>query len=177
MHIIVELYPPLFTCMVAVKSLYLQQTCVFSLTIVLVMCSCNLSMELSRTFLFSYLSFCDCHLLLSDFDCHLQWGEFSSYLLCAWCTSNYCPREGSTFMVLRAGYLPNCKSVLLVLSWIVTYILHTIAACNALMFTDSLLKVACQQWAKLTSQHLLLWEREEASARHPPEHSTERPRE
>ena len=62
MHIIVGLYPPLFTCMVAVKSLYLQQTCVFSLSIVLVMCSCNLSMELSRTFLFSYLSFCDCHL-------------------------------------------------------------------------------------------------------------------
>ena len=64
-HIIVGLYPPLFTCMVAVKSLYLQQTCVFSLSIVLVMCSCNLSMELSRTFLFSYLSFCDCHLSLS----------------------------------------------------------------------------------------------------------------
>jgi len=64
MHIIVGLYPPLFTCMVAVKSLYLQQTCVFSLSIVLVMCSCNLSIELSRTFLFSYLSFCDCHLFL-----------------------------------------------------------------------------------------------------------------
>jgi len=51
MHIIVGLHPPLFICMVDVKSLYLQQTCVFSLSIVLVMCSCNLSMELSRTFL------------------------------------------------------------------------------------------------------------------------------
>ena len=61
--IIVELHPPLFICMVDVKSLHLQQTCIFSLSIVLVTCSCNLSMELSRTF-FSYISFCDCHLLL-----------------------------------------------------------------------------------------------------------------
>ena len=60
MHIIVAFVH----CMIDVKSLYLQQTCVFSLSIVLVMCSCNLSMELSRTFLF-YLSFCDCHLSLS----------------------------------------------------------------------------------------------------------------
>ena len=79
--IIVGLHPPLFICMVDVKLLYLQQTCVFLLSIVLVMCSCKLSMELSRTFLFSYLSFCDCHLLLSVFDCHLQCGEFFSYLL------------------------------------------------------------------------------------------------
>ena len=95
---------------------------------------------------FSYLSFCDCH---------SQWGESFSYPAMR-ITSNYCPRESSTFMVLWARYLLNCKSVLLVFSWIVAYILHTIAACNALMFTDSLLKVACQQWAKLTSQRLLL---------------------
>ena len=56
---------PLFICIIDVESLYLQQTCVFSLSIVLVMCSCNLFMELSRTFLFSYLSFCHCHLSLS----------------------------------------------------------------------------------------------------------------
>ena len=144
MHIIVGLYPPLFTCMVAVKSLYLQQTCVFSLSIVLIMCSCNLSMELSRTFLFSYLSFCDCHLsFLSSLIAVCHEVNIFPTLLCA--SSDYCPRDSSTFMVLRAGYFPNCKSVLLVLSWIVAYILHTIAACNALMFTDSLLKVACQQ--------------------------------
>ena len=58
--------------MVDVKSLNFRKTCVFSLSFVLGMCSYNLSMELSRTFLFSYLSFCDCHLLLSVFDCHLQ---------------------------------------------------------------------------------------------------------
>ena len=58
LHIIVELYPPLF------KSCTCSRL-VFSLSIVLVMCSYNLSMELSRTFLFSYLSFCDCHLFLS----------------------------------------------------------------------------------------------------------------
>ena len=121
LHIIVGSYPPLFTCMVAVKLLYLQQTCVFSLSIVLGMCSCNLSMEPSRTFLFSYLSFCiiaTCHCQF-QFDYHLR-GEFSSYLQCASCTSNYCPREGSTFIgpssrilselqVCSTGSLLDCR--------------------------------------------------------------------
>ena len=95
--------------MVAVKSLYLQQTCVFSLSIFLVMCSCNLSMELSRTFLFSYLSFCNCHLLLSVF-----WLPFAMrwiFLLPAMrIMYDYCLREGSTCSLcefLTAGQPPT----------------------------------------------------------------------
>ena len=51
--------PTLFICMINVKSFYLQQTCVFSLSIVPVMCCCNLSVELSRTFLSLLFKFLD----------------------------------------------------------------------------------------------------------------------
>ena len=179
MHIVVGSYPPLFTCMVGVISLYLQQTCVFSLSIVLVMCYCNFSMELSRTFLFSYLSFCDCHLLLSVFDCHLQWGEFSSYLLCASCTSNYCAREGSTFMVLWAGYFRTAS----LFYWFslglsptfYTPSPHATHCCSLTL--SSKLPVNNEQNWPANACYSKKEKRRQQGLYHPPEHSTERPRE
>ena len=92
LDIIVELYPPLFICMVMSTIVFVADLC-FSLSIVLVMCSVYVTFQ--NIPLFSYLSFCDCHLFLSvcqfQFDCHLQKGSSSSYLRCASCMSNYCP--------------------------------------------------------------------------------------